>query len=150
MSQSFQSGISAADVAGSCSDIGSLCGLLSPANQRQLQCSLQQDTYYNWNGTEIGATPANPLNGRGCPCTKENTHVLDAFPGGSESKESTRNAGDPGSVPGLGRSPGEGNGSPAPIVLPGEFQGQGSLAGYSLWGCKESDMTERLTLSLPY
>ena len=32
--------------------------------------------------------------------------------GGSESKESARNAGDPGSIPGLGRSPGEGNGNP--------------------------------------
>ena len=34
-----------------------------------------------------------------------------SFPGGS-SKESACNAGDPGSVPGLGRSPGEGNGNP--------------------------------------
>ena len=34
------------------------------------------------------------------------------FPGGSDSKESACNAGDPGSIPGLGRSPGEGNGSP--------------------------------------
>ena len=34
------------------------------------------------------------------------------FPSGSDSKASTYNAGDPGSVPGLGRSPGEGNGNP--------------------------------------
>jgi len=34
------------------------------------------------------------------------------FPGGSDSKESTSNAGDLGSVPGLGRSPGKGNGCP--------------------------------------
>ena len=34
------------------------------------------------------------------------------FPGGSDGKASVCNAGDPGSVPGLGRSPGEGNGSP--------------------------------------
>ena len=34
------------------------------------------------------------------------------FPGGSAGKESACNAGDLGSVPGLGRSPGEGNGSP--------------------------------------
>ena len=33
------------------------------------------------------------------------------FPGGSDGKESVYNAGDPGSTPGLGRSPGEGNGS---------------------------------------
>ena len=34
------------------------------------------------------------------------------FPGGSDGKASAYNAGDPGSVPGSGRSPGEGNGSP--------------------------------------
>ena len=33
------------------------------------------------------------------------------------------------------------------ILLPGEFHGQRSLAGYSPWGRKESDMTERLTLN---
>ena len=31
---------------------------------------------------------------------------------------------------------------PTPIFLPGESHGQGSLAGYSPWGLKESDMTE--------
>ena len=35
-----------------------------------------------------------------------------AFPGGSEVKASASNAGDLGSIPGLGRSPGEGNGNP--------------------------------------
>ena len=34
------------------------------------------------------------------------------FPGGSEVKASASNAGDPGSIPGSGRSPGEGNGTP--------------------------------------
>ena len=34
------------------------------------------------------------------------------FPGGSDSKASAYNAGDPVSIPGLGRSPGEGNGNP--------------------------------------
>ena len=38
-------------------------------------------------------------------------HVL-GFPGGSVSKESACKAGDPGSISGLGRSPGEGNGNP--------------------------------------
>ena len=33
-----------------------------------------------------------------------------------------------------------------PVFLPGEFHGQKSLVGYSSWGCKELDMTERLTL----
>ena len=35
-----------------------------------------------------------------------------------------------------------------PILLPGEFHGQRSLSGYSPWGCKASDTTEWLTLSL--
>ena len=37
-----------------------------------------------------------------------------SFPGDSDNKESACNAGDPGSVPGWGRSPGEGNGYPLP------------------------------------
>ena len=37
---------------------------------------------------------------------------------------------------------------PTPVFLPGEFHGQKSLVGYSSWGCKELDMTERLTLLL--
>ena len=50
--------------------------------------------------------------------------------------------GDLGLIPGLGSSPGEGNGNPLPIFFPGEFHGQRSLAGYSSWGRKESDMTD--------
>ena len=34
------------------------------------------------------------------------------FPSGSGSKEAACNAGDPGSIPGSGKSPGEGNGNP--------------------------------------
>ena len=38
---------------------------------------------------------------------------------------------------------------PAPVLLPGKLHGQRNLVGYSLWGRKESDMTERLiTLGL--
>ena len=44
------------------------------------------------------------------PCTLFNCHW--GFPGVSEVKASASNAGDPGSIPGLGRSPGEGNGNP--------------------------------------
>ena len=64
--------------------------------------------------------------------------------GGSEGKASACDAGDSGSIPGSGRSPGEGNGSPFPVFLPGESHGQRSLVGYSPQGCKESDMTQRL------
>ena len=65
----------------------------------------------------------------------------------AQSKESTCNAGDLGSIPGSGRSAGEGNGYPLQYSWPGEFHGQRSLVGYCLRGRKESDMTERLTLS---
>ena len=37
---------------------------------------------------------------------------------------------------------------PTPVFLPGESHGQKSLTGYSPWGCKDSDMTERQALSL--
>ena len=38
--------------------------------------------------------------------------LLSGFPGGSDVKASAYNVGDPGSIPGLGRSPGDGNGNP--------------------------------------
>ena len=34
---------------------------------------------------------------------------------------------------------------PTPVILPGDFHEQKSLAGYRPWGCKESGMTERLS-----
>ena len=57
------------------------------------------------------------------------------FPGGSDGKASACNAGDPGSVPGSGRSPGEGYGNPLQF-LPGKSHGQRSLADYSPWVLK--------------
>ena len=50
------------------------------------------------------------LLGKGLSATIRNSSM--GFPGGSESKESACNAGDPGSIPELGRYPGEGNGKP--------------------------------------
>ena len=38
---------------------------------------------------------------------------------------------------------------PTPVFLPGKSHGQRSLAGYSPWDYRVSDMTERLTLSAP-
>ena len=43
--------------------------------------------------------------------------LLEGFPDSSVGKESTCNAGDPGSIPGLGRSAGEGIGLPTPVFL---------------------------------
>ena len=48
-----------------------------------------------------------------------------------------------GSIPWSERSPGGGNGNP--VSLPGQSHGQRSLAGYSPWGHRESDTTERLS-----
>ena len=78
----------------------------------------------------------------------ESTPVFLGFPGGSDSKESACNAGDPSSVSGSGRSPGEGSGSPLQYSWPGEPQGQKSLLGPSPWSCKELNTTEWLILSL--
>ena len=91
------------------------------------------------------------------------------FSGGSDTKESACNEGYPGFNPGLRRSTGKGNqfssvaqscltlqphglqhgkGNGYPLFLPGEFHGQRRLEGYSLWGHKQSDVTEQLTFSL--
>ena len=59
-----------------------------------------------------------------------NTSV--GFPGGSDDKESACNAGDLGLIPGSGRSPGEGNGYPFKVVLPGKFHGQRRLSVYGM------------------
>ena len=67
------------------------------------------------------------------------------FPGSSTGKESTCKAGDPSSIPGLGRSPGEGHGIPLQYSCLENPHGQRSLAGYSPWSCKELDMTEGLS-----
>ena len=53
---------------------------------------------------------------------------------GSVVKQSACDVGDPASIPELRRSPGEENGNPFPVFLPGKFHGQRSLAGYSPWG----------------
>ena len=55
---------------------------------------------------------------------------------------SAENTGDKDLIPVSGRSPGVGNGSPTPVVLPGKSHGQKGLLGYRPWGHKESDMTE--------
>ena len=68
----------------------------------------------------------------------------DRFPGGSDSKESACNAGDLGSVPGLGRSPGGVPGNLLQYSCLENPHRERSLVGYSLWGHKELDMTEWL------
>ena len=64
-----------------------------------------------------------------------------------DGKESAWNAGDLGLIPGSGRYPCRRRWQPTPVLLPGEFQGQRSLLGYSPWGPKELHTTEWLTPS---
>ena len=77
-----------------------------------------------------------------CPVTCKTQLQEALFPGGSAVKYLPANAGDLSSVPGLGRSPGEGNGNPHQYSCLENPHGQRSLAGYSPWGHKESDTTE--------
>ena len=69
-------------------------------------------------------------------------------PDASDSKESTCSAGDLGSSPGSGRCPGTSNGNPLQCSWLENPTDRGAWrATYSPWGRKESDMTERLTLT---
>ena len=62
------------------------------------------------------------------------------FPCDSAGKESAFNAGDLGSIPGLGRAPGKGKGYP--LQYPGL---DNSMDCISLWGHTQSDSTEQLS-----
>ena len=69
---------------------------------------------------------------------------MKGFPCGSASKESACNVGDLDSIPGLGRSPGEGNGYPLQYS-----DLENSMDGI-VHGVAESDMTERLSLHFTF
>ena len=76
-------------------------------------------------------------------CAQTSLHSL-GFPGSLTGKESACNAGDLGSIPWLGGiDPWRRERLPTLVFWPGEFHGL-----YNPWGCKESDRTERLPLSL--
>ena len=85
------------------------------------------------------------------PYIKEFMSLDMGFPRYSHSKEPTSNVGDPGSIPGLGRSPGEREWQPTLVFLPEEFHGQSSLVFHSPRGLRRVGhyrMTKGLTLSL--
>ena len=64
------------------------------------------------------------------------------FPGSSVGKESACNEGDTGSIPGSGRSPGEGIGYPLQYSCLENTMDRGTWLAMVLWGHKESDMTK--------
>ena len=72
------------------------------------------------------------------------------FRGGSDDKESACSTGDLGLISGLGRSPGGGNGNPLQYSCLKNPHKQRSVTGYSPWGHKELDTTERLCFFLKY
>ena len=67
------------------------------------------------------------------PCTVE---MLWGFHNGSAGQEPTCNAGDAGSIPESGISPGRRQWHPTPVLLPGKSHGWRSLVGYSPRGPK--------------
>ena len=66
------------------------------------------------------------------------------FPGGSDGKESACNAGDPGLIPGLGRSPGEENGNPLQYSCLENSMGRGAWKA-TIHGTADSDTMEQPT-----
>ena len=67
-------------------------------------------------------------------------YYLDGFPRWLNGKESACQEGDVNSIPGWGKSPGEGNDNPIQYSCLGNPDGQRSLADYSPWDLKESDL----------
>ena len=70
-------------------------------------------------------------------------HLMGSL-GGSDGKESACNAGDLGSIPRFGRSPGERNGYPLQYSCLENPMDRGFLVDYTPWGRLESDMTKQL------
>ena len=71
----------------------------------------------------------------------KDAYSLEGFPGGSEVKASACNVGDLGSVPGLERSPGEGNGNPLQYSCPGNPTDRGAWQSTIHAVAKELDTT---------
>ena len=67
--------------------------------------------------------------------------IFRGFPDSSVGKESTCKAGNPGSIPGSGRSTGEGKGYSV------QYSGLENFMNCGAWGHKELDITEQLSLS---
>ena len=78
-------------------------------------------------------------------CLNDNKHNHEASQVALVVKNLPASAGDPGSIPGLERSPGGGHGNPLQYACLENSHGQRSLAGYSSWGRKESDTVKHGT-----
>ena len=72
---------------------------------------------------------------------KNNIDIYQGFPGGSDGQESACNAGDPGLIPGLGRSPGERNGNSLQYSCLENSMNRGAWH-LQFMGSQKSDTTE--------
>ena len=75
-------------------------------------------------------------------------YIVRDFPVGSDGKSICLQCRRSGFNPWVGKIPWRRKWQPTPVFLPEKSHGQRSLAGYSPWGLKESDMTERLHLTI--
>ena len=82
------------------------------------------------------------------PCRRDrlSTPVFLGFPGVSDSKETAHNTAYLGLIPALGKSPGGGHCNPLQYSCLENHHGQRSLEGCRMWGHKELDKTECLTI----
>ena len=111
-----------------------------------------QTTADTFDGIWAGQSEMDPLyhNLKSHLLLQQMYHILSLCLTGSDGRESVCNAGDSGSIPGSGRSPGEGNGCPLQCSCLGNPTDRGTWRAYSPRGHKKADLTEPLTLSFHF
>ena len=130
-----------------------MCGYGQYMNASQKMEDTCLDIYCGSSGQwiRIGVETVYDLNHLQCKCMHNFKRIIliqvifteySGFHGGSAGKESACCAGDLGSIPGLGRSPGGGYGNPLQYSGLENPHGQRSLVGCSPWIHKELDVTE--------
>ena len=88
-----------------------LCVTILKGEKLASECK-RKHSFGHWESLAKGKKNAELTNARSHTTDLHSGIIPLGFPGGSEDKVSACSAGDPGSIPGLGRSPGEGNGNP--------------------------------------
>ena len=133
--------------------MGLLCSWNSVGNNTGLGCHFLLQGIFPTQGSNVGLPHFRQilyhLSHQGSPNSifKKDCKYR-GFPGGSVGKESICNAGDLGSISGLGRSSGGGHGNPLQYSCLENPHGQRSLVNYSPWGHKKSDTNEQLNEQL--
>ena len=123
-----------------------LCPRSVRCSQDHLLCSQQWIQRFHLNTKRQNIWRLSDLFPIPVECSSGTASHLVGSPDGSDGKESTCNVGDLGLIPRLGRPPGGGHDNPLQYSCLENPHGLRSLMGYSPWGHKESDMTERLSV----